>query len=100
MGRLDRLREYSRPPKVQGQGRDMAAVEKWQRYASENSYHGGDRASDGPMRLPSTGKVAMRETEKRSKIAHRIDRLMAGTEPSDKNMVGDSSYMRGVRREA
>ena len=99
MGRLDRLKEYAKPPKVEGQGRDMAVVEKWQRYATENSWHGGDRASDGPMRLQNTGKMATRDTAAKPKIMHRLDRLMSGTDPEDRNNVG-STYMKSVRREA
>jgi hypothetical protein len=101
MSRISRLREYSNPANGQpGPGRDPKNIEYWSARASENSQI-APRASDGPMKLPSTGKsMAARPTDMRPKIAHKIDRLMAGTDPDDKNMVGDSSYMRGVRREA
>jgi hypothetical protein len=97
MSRIKNLRDYKNPATYQpGPGRNPRNLDYWSARASENSWHGGDRASDGPMKLPSTGKVASRPTDMRPKIAHEIDRLMAGED--DPNMVGDSEYMRSVRR--
>jgi hypothetical protein len=47
------------------------------------------------MKLPST-KVTVRDTSMKPKIARNLDRLMKGKD--DPNMVGDSDYMRSVRR--
>jgi hypothetical protein len=57
----------------------------------------GTHGKDAP-KLPSTGgKVALRDTAAKPKVAHRLDRLFAGTDPADKNNVG-SSFMKSVRR--
>jgi hypothetical protein len=102
MSRIKNLRDWANPKTYQpGPGRDLRNLDYWSARASENSWHGGDRASNGPMKLPSAGgQVATRPTDAKPKIAHKIDRLMAGTDPSDKNTAGGSAYMRGIRREA
>jgi hypothetical protein len=78
-----------------GPGRDEANIRFWQNLASENSQI-APRASDGPMKLPST-KQTVRDTAMRPFESRKIDRLMKGEEPSDKNDAG-SSYMKGIRR--
>ena len=95
MSRISRLREYSNPANGQpGPGRDPKNIEYWSKRASANSQI-ALRASNGPMKLPST-KVTVRDTSMKPKIARNLDRLMKGKD--DPNMVGDSDYMRSVRR--
>ena len=95
MSRISRLREYSNPANGQpGPGRDPKKIEYWSKRASANSQI-ALRASNGPMKLPST-KVTVRDTSMKPKIARNLDRLMKGKD--DPNMVGDSDYMRSVRR--
>jgi hypothetical protein len=112
MSRIQRLKEYSDPMRgPHGAASDKGNLDYWSARATANSQIaprakgpvlGGPQGTFGkdPPKLPSTGgKVAMRDTAAKPKISHRLDRLFAGTEPSDKNNVG-SSYMKSVRREA
>lgn len=96
MSRQDRLKEYSKPLRAgnwQGAGRDQANIDRWSERATENSQC-APRASDGPMKLPST-KVTTRDTNMkpyRSQADSMVKEALA-----DKNDVG-SPFMRDVRR--
>ena len=99
MSRLERLREYANP----GRGPHGAASSEenladWSARATANSQL-APRAASGAMKLPSTGKgMNLRSTEMRPKASRNADaraRAMADT-----NVVGDSDYLRGVRRNA
>ena len=118
MSRTDRLKkEYSNPLHGQRDGKyfgsasDKQNLAEFSARATANSQlaprakgpvHGGPPGTHGmdAPKLPSTGEVKLRSTAAKPKIAHRLDRLMAGTDPGDKNTAGGSSYMRGIRREA
>jgi hypothetical protein len=96
MTRLDRLKEYSNPLHgPQGAGRDQANVDYWSARAKENSKV-APRASNGPMKLPST-KVNVRDTSMRPREARNADKRMVAKD--DLNVEGSSPYLRGVRRQ-
>jgi hypothetical protein len=99
MSRLDRLKEYSNPMRGQpGAGRDEKNLEYWADRAKENSQC-APRATDKPMDLPATGKrQELRDTAMSPRTSRNADARMQAK--ADTNFVGDSSYMRGIRRES
>ncbi|MGB6400471.1 MAG: hypothetical protein WBF73_33020 [Bradyrhizobium sp.] len=107
MSRLERLREYARPTRREnwrGAGRDQGNIDRWSERASENSEI-APRASDKPMDLPSTTnrQLGLRSTKSAPRTDAATDARMVDARTAakdDTNFVGDSSYMRGVRRNA
>lgn len=99
MSRIDRLKEYSAPMKgPHGAASDEANIDAWSDRATANSKI-APRASDGPMKLLSTGKtMVVRDTGSKPFASRNVDRKMAGKD--DPNNVGSSQFMPGVRREA
>jgi hypothetical protein len=95
--RQSRLEEYADPNSGwHGCSRDGKYIERWIERASANSQI-APRARDGEVKLPSTGKkMELRDTEMRPRVSRSVDARMV--DKGDKNHVGDSSYMRGVRR--
>ena len=90
-----RLKGYADPTRgPHGAGRDQENLRYWQDRAKENSEL-APRASDGPMRLPST-KVNARDSEMKPFRSRNVDNAMKEAK-ADLNDVG-SSYMRGIRR--
>lgn len=99
MGRLDRLKEYQNPRHgPQGAGRDQANLDYWADCAKKNSQL-APRASDGPMKLPST-KVNTRDTAMGPKVSRNVDALMRGRGDLNHVTDGDSKYLATVRRKA
>jgi hypothetical protein len=98
MNRSDRLKGYANPMKgPHGAGRDPAKIDYWSDRAKQNSKI-APRASDGEMKLPSTGKrTDLRKTTSSPRTYREIDKRMAGK--SDLNHTG-SSYMKSIRRDA
>lgn len=95
MSRQDRLKEYAKPLRAanwQGAGRDQANIDRWSARAAENSKI-APRATDGPMKLPST-KVNQRDTS----MKPYQPRTNYGTDAMETNIEGDSVYLRGIRR--
>lgn len=77
MSRQDRLQEYARASKTSiGAGRDQKNLDRMAARASENSYHGEAK----PARTAGSGA--------------RKEAL------ADKNIEGEKTFMRGVRRQA
>ena len=96
MSRIDRLKEYSKPQSGwQGCGRDQANIDRWADRASANSDGDEHRASDGPMKLPST-KINVRDTAMAPRVSRNVERTIKAAR-ADVNHVG-SSYMSGIRR--
>jgi hypothetical protein len=96
MSRQDRLKEYSKPTRAgnwNGSSRDQADLDRWSNRATEQSQC-APRASDGPMKLPST-KVNQRD----SAMAPYRPRTNVGTDATEMNVEGDSPFMRDVRRQ-
>lgn len=90
-----RLKGYANPQKgPHGAGRDQANIDYWSDRAKENSAI-APRASDGPMKLPST-KVNARDSEMKPYRSRSVDNAMKEAK-ADMNDIG-SSYMRGIRR--
>jgi hypothetical protein len=98
VSRQDRLKkEYSKPLSGwQGAGRDQANIDRWSDRATENSQL-APRASDGPMKLPST-KVTTRETSMKPYRSQADS--MRKEALADTNIAGDSPFLRSVRRQA
>jgi hypothetical protein len=97
MSRLERLKEYANPRHgPQGAGRDQKNLDYWSDRAEANSEI-APRASDGPMRLPST-KVNTRDTAMGPKVSRGVDARMKAK--ADINVAGGSAYLRGIRRNA
>ena len=94
VSRADRLKSYARMEGPAGAGRDIENVRYWQGRAESNSQL-APRALDGPIRLPST-KVNVRDTAMSALVSRKVDARMAAK--GDLNMVGNSPFMRGVRR--
>jgi hypothetical protein len=71
----------------------------WEAEAHRNSKV-APRASNGPMKLPSTGrKMEARDTSMRPRTSRKVDAAMRGRD--DLNHVSDGSdYMKSIRREA
>ena len=100
MSSIDRLKEYAKPNRRgnwKGEASDQANIDRWTTRAAENSKI-APRASDGEMKLPSTGKMDVRDTGMGPKVSRKVDARMAAKQNS--NFVGESSYMRGIRRDA
>jgi hypothetical protein len=100
MSRMDRLKELSNPLHgPQGAGRDQKNLDYWADCATANSKL-APRASNGPMDLPSTTnrQMGLRGTKSAPRSSAEIDARMRGKD--DLNNVGDSRYLRGVRRQA
>jgi hypothetical protein len=95
MSRQDRLdKEYSKPLSGwQGNARDQKNIDRWSERATANSQC-APRASDGPMKLPST-KVNQRDSDMRP---YR-PRTNVATNADELNIEGDSPFMRDVRRQ-
>ena len=97
MSRMDRLRQYQDPTAgPQGASRDARNLAQWSKRAEQNSQI-APRASDGPMRLPSTN-VSTRDTSMGPKVSRSVDAHMRGK--SDENHVDEADYLPGVRRNA
>ena len=98
MSRLQRLKEYSDPMKgPHGAASAQENIDHWSARATSNSAV-APRASDGPMRLPSTGKrMGTRSTEMKPKASRNADARAVAK--ADKNDIG-SSFMRDLRRNA
>ena len=100
MSSVDRLKEYAKPLRKenwQGAGRAQANIGRWSDRATEQSQI-APRASGGEVKLPDTGKqTALRDTAMSPRAARNADARMVAKD--DKNFVGDSSYMAGVRRQ-
>jgi hypothetical protein len=99
MSRQDRLKEYAKPLRSenwQGAGRDQENIDRWSARASDNSQI-APRASDGPMKLPST-KVTMRDTS--MKPYRSQGEAMRKEALADTNIAGDSPFLRSVKRQA
>jgi hypothetical protein len=99
MSQQDRLKEYAKPLRAanwQGAGRDQANIDRWSERATENSQL-APRASKGEMKLPST-KVNTRDTSMKPYRSQADS--MRKEALADTNIVGDSKYLAGVRREA
>ncbi|WP_426418477.1 hypothetical protein [Bradyrhizobium genosp. A] len=98
MSRLDRLREYANPSRREnwdGESNDKANLDRWSKRASENSKL-APRAKGGEIKLPDTGSdVSLHDTEAKPRGGDA--RAVA---KADKNVVGDSSYLAGIRRNA
>jgi hypothetical protein len=99
MSRLERLKEYADPMRgPHGAASAKENLTEWAGHASENSKL-PPRAKGGTMKLPSTGKrMDLRDTSMRPKASRNADARAKAM--ADTNIVGDSGYMRGVRREA
>jgi hypothetical protein len=103
MSRMDRLKEYAkplRPQNWQGETNDMANIDRWSGRATANS-HLAPRATgiDETVMPHSTGKsMDMRSTTTAPREARNVDKRMVAKD--DMNNVGDSPYLRGVRRQA
>ena len=99
MSRLSRLKEYSDPMRgPHGAASAQENLDYWSAHATENSKI-APRAKGGKMDLPSTGKrMDLRDTSMRPKASRNADARAKAL--ADTNIVGDSSYMRGVRRDA
>ena len=98
MSRLDRLKEYANPQHgPHGAASDKENIRFWQDRASENSKL-APRTSDGPMKLPDTGKsMEVRPTEMKAREPRKVNARMAGKD--DLNHEG-SDYLQSIRREA
>lgn len=105
MSRQERLKEYAQPTRRenwQGASRDQGNIDRWSERATENS-DGADHRATGTQRAEahSTGKRPVdRPTSMAPKQARNVDRNMVDAAKADTNFVGDSSYMRGIRRNA
>ena len=98
MSRQDRVKEYANPRHgPQGAGRDQKNIDAWSARATANSQI-APRASDGPMKLPSTGKQTVRDTSMAPKAARKIDARSAAK--SDLNYAGTGPFMKSIRRNA
>jgi hypothetical protein len=99
MSRMDRLKEYSKPLAGQfhGAASDKGNLDAWSERAHEHSKC-APRSRDGEVKLPSTKQVDVRSTASKPFVGRKIDKQMAGD--GDLNHAGDSTYLRGVRREA
>jgi hypothetical protein len=100
MSSLDRLKQYEKPLRAgnwQGSSRDESNISRWSNRATAESKI-APRARGGEMKLPSTGKqTELRDTSMSPRAARNADARMVAKD--DKNFVGDSSYMAGVRRQ-
>ena len=98
--RIERLKEYSDPMRgPHGSASDAQNLKDWEDRATANSKI-APRASNGPMKLPSTGrKMETRDTSMSPKASRKVDAQMRGKD--DLNHVADGSdYMKSIRREA
>jgi len=97
MSRLERLKEYADPTKgPHGAASAQENLDHWSARATENSKI-APRAKGGEMKLPSTGKaMGTRDTSMRPKASRNADARAAAK--ADTNIVGDSDYLRGIRR--
>lgn len=96
MSRQDRLKDYAKPRSLAGT-HDKALIQPWIDRASENSKL-APRARKGEMKLPDTEKMDLHSTSDAPR--HDKDTDKRAVAKADKNFVGDSSYMAGVRRQA
>jgi len=97
MSRLERLKEYAAMKGPAGEGRDKDVLDYWAGCAERNSAIAPRAKSE--MHLPSTGKAMnLRSTDMKPKASRNADARAKAM--ADTNIVGDSGYMRGVRREA
>jgi hypothetical protein len=95
---VKRLKEYAHPTKgPHGAASSKENLDCWADRAKSNSKI-APRASDGEMKLPSTGKMDVRDTGMGPKVSRKVDARMAAKQ--NPNFVGESSYMRGIRRDA
>lgn len=93
--RKSRIEAYARMEGPCGAGRDEKNLDYWTDRAAENSKI-APRASDGPMKLPST-KVNARDTAMKPYVARGGN--PRGIAQSDLNHDGsDSPFMKSIRR--
>jgi hypothetical protein len=99
MSRLDRLKQYADPMRgPHGAASSKENIQDWVDRAHENSKC-APRSRDGEVKLPNTGKAMVeRDTAMKPREARKADARMVAKQ--DTNFVGDSPYMRGVRRDA
>lgn len=97
MSRQDRLKEYATMKGPAGEASSKKNLDYWADCATQNSQI-APRASDGPMRLPSTGKMNARDTDKVPFRSRSVDARMKATQ--DMNIAGDTSYLPSIRRDA
>jgi hypothetical protein len=101
MTRTDRLKEYAKPLRAanwQGAGRDQENIDRWSQRAADESKI-APRAPGGEMKLPNTGRqMDVRSTTTAPREARNVDKRMVAKD--DMNNVGDSAFLRGVRRQA
>jgi hypothetical protein len=95
MTRQERLREYANPRSLEnwrGTSRDQACLDRWAERAEANSTI-PPRARGGEMKLPDTN-VELHDTAAAPKSSGDV-RAKA---KADLNFVGESPYLRSVRR--
>lgn len=100
MSRLDRCKEYANPRRRENwDGESTAAnISRWSDRAAENSKV-APRAKGGEIKLPDTGgDAALHDTVAKPRGDREIDARIVAKD--DFNHAGDSSYMRGIRRNA
>jgi hypothetical protein len=100
MSRQSRLDELQNHKNFQpGPGRDQKNLDWWSSVAASHSDGADHRASDGPMKLPDTGKsMEVRPTEMKAREPRKINAAMRG-ENDPNHVSAGKSYMPGVRRE-
>jgi hypothetical protein len=103
MSRMDRLKEYAkslRPENWQGETNDKANIDRWSARATNNSQLAPRATGIDETVMPhSTGKsMDTRSTTAAPREARSVDKRMVAKD--DMNNVGDSPYLRGVRRQA
>ena len=97
--RRERINGYAKAKGPAGEARDQKNLDYWADRATKNAEI-APRASDGAMKLPSTGKrVDVRDTTMSPKASRKVDSRMAGKDDLNHEEEG-SSYMRGIRRNA
>lgn len=99
MSRIERLKEYANPSRREnwdGESCDKANLDRWSKRASENSKV-APRARGGEIKLPDTDsdEVSLHDTAAKP----RRDADARAVAKADKNFVGDSPYMAGIRRD-
>ena len=97
--RQERINGYARAKGPGGEASDQKNLDYWADRATKNS-EVAPRASNGAMKLPSTGKrVDVRDTTMSPKASRNVDARMAAKDDLNHEEEG-SSYMRGIRRNA
>ena len=101
--RAKRLKGYANPSRREnwdGESCDKANLDRWSARAAENSKV-APRARGGAMKLPDTGKMSRHDTaSKMTAGAESGEGRIQKAAKADTNHAGDSSYLRGIRRNA